>query len=720
MGLSLRFRPFLYATLAYLLLAVQPAAAAQISIAWDANTETDIAGYVVEFGPAAAPFAQSVDVGNVTAWTLTNALPGSTYSFRVVAYNTNGERSDASLVVSTSTVTPGGPTLTVDRTALRFGMLSSSARPITAAQTIRLTQAGAGPATWTVSSNVPWLQFSPASGSGSGSFTVTVVPGAAPSSTASAVISVIADGTSNVIDPIPVSLTTIASTAGQPPIGAVDTPADNTTGVTGSMAITGWALDDVGVTRVRIYRDAVAGEPAGLKFVGDATQVEDARPDVANLFANYPASYRGGWGYLALTNMLPGGGNGTYRFSAYAEDLDGHSRLLGTRTVSCSNATATDPFGAIDTPAPGETVSGYYTSFGWVMSRGPRRADVPGGGAVTVLIDGIPVGSPAGWSARPDLVSAFPSAQYPGVSSALAVFAFDTTAMANGMHTMAWVVTDNLGVTQGVGSRFFRVFNGASAPAVAAAPAISAAADSVASRSADGGLSAEIAAAKVDRSGLAGRRGYSLDTPFRHYGADATGRVVVQSEELDRIELLTTGADAGYLLAGSDVRALPGGSNLDSSGRFTWQPGPGFVGRYDLAFVHREGARLFRQDVTIVLNPKGSNRVGPQVIVDITTPFVAGWAVDLDSTVGTGIEAIHVWAYPVTASGHGTPIFVDVAAYGGARPDVAAVYGDQFLNSGYGIVIRTLPPGTYDLALFPWSTAKGDFLDAHLTRIVVR
>jgi len=727
MGLSVRFRPFVCATLACLLLAAGPAAAAQVTIAWDANTETDIAGYVVEFGPAAAPFSQSTDVGNVTSWTLTNALPGTTYSFRVVAYNSNGERSDSSSVVSTSTVTPGGPALTVDRVALRFGMLASAAHPITASQTIRLTQAGAGVATWTVSSNVSWLQISPASGSGSGSFTVSVIPGAAPISTASAILSVVADGTSNVINPIPVSLTVLAPAAGQPPIGALDTPANNSTGITGSMAITGWALDDIGVTRVRIYRDAVAGEAPGLVFVGDATQVEDARSDVANLFSTYPASYRGGWGYLALTNMLPNGGNGTYRFSAYAEDQDGHSQLLGARTVTCANASAIDPFGAIDTPAPGETVSGSnYTSFGWVLSRGPRRADVPGGGTVTVLIDGIAVGSPSGWAARSDLVSAFPAAQYPGVTSALAVFGFDTTTLSNGMHTMAWVVTDNQGKTQGVGSRFFRVFNGAFGGASAPSPmigslsALAAAPEALASRSLDGGLAQEIASAQPDRSGMVGRRGYSLETPYRRYAADTTGRVVVQSEELDRIELQTNGAAAGYLLAGTEVRPLPAGSHLDTAGRFTWQPGAGFVGRYDLTFVRRQGARLFRQDVTIVLNPKGSNRVGPQLIVDITEPFVAGWAADLDSTVDTGIEAIHVWAYPVTASGHGAPIFVDVAAYGGARPDVAAVYGDQFLNSGYGIFIRNLPPGTYDLALFPWSSSKHDFLDAHLARIVVR
>ena len=45
--------------------------------------------------------------------------------------------------------------------------------------------------------------------------------------------------------------------------------------------MTGWAVDDIEVVRVRIHRDPVAGEPAGiLPFVGDATRVEGARPDV--------------------------------------------------------------------------------------------------------------------------------------------------------------------------------------------------------------------------------------------------------------------------------------------------------------------------------------------------------------------------------------------------------------------------------------------------------
>src|SRR3954469_25618181 len=127
MGFSLRHRPLLCAA-AYLFLAVVPAAAAQITIAWDANTETDIAGYIVEYGPAAAPFSMIADAGNTTTWTLSTALPGTTYSFRVVAYNANGDRSDASTIVTASTVTPGGPTLAADRAALRFGGVASGTR----------------------------------------------------------------------------------------------------------------------------------------------------------------------------------------------------------------------------------------------------------------------------------------------------------------------------------------------------------------------------------------------------------------------------------------------------------------------------------------------------------------------------------------------------------------------------------------------------------------
>ena len=140
-----------------------------------------------------------------------------------------------------------------------------------------------------------------------------------------------------------------------------------------------------------------------------------------------------------------------------------------------------------------------------------------------------------------------------------------------------------------------------------------------------------------------------------------------------------------------------------------------------------------RHDVRVVLNPKGSNRVGPQTIIDLPIPpeggsyrvteriVVAGWAADLDATADRGVDAVHVWAYPVTAEGgHGSPIWIGAAAYGGARPDVAAIYGDRFRDTGYGIIVRGLAPGTYDLAVFAYSTVAGGFVPAKTVRVTVR
>jgi hypothetical protein len=181
---------------------------------------------------------------------------------------------------------------------------------------------------------------------------------------------------------------------------------------------------------------------------------------------------------------------------------------------------------------------------------------------------------------------------------------------------------------------------------------------------------------------------------------------------------------------GDSLTPLPIGSSLNAAtGAFTWIPGVGFVGTYDLVFVRWSGGQaVARQEVRIVLNPKGSNRVGPQTVIDVPSltqgtavvgpSFVlAGWAADLDSTVDRGVDTVHVWAYPATGD---DPIWIGAATYGGARPDVAAVYGDRFLTTGYGITVQGLAPGTYDLAVFAYSTVTGGFVPAKTVRVTVR
>jgi hypothetical protein len=61
--------------------------------------------------------------------------------------------------------------------------------------------------------------------------------------------------------------------------------------------------------------------------------------------------------------------------------------------------------------------------------------------------------------------------------------------------------------------------------------------------------------------------------------------------------------------------------------------------------------------------------------VDQTTSqnlTVAGWAIDRGSPTSTGVDTIHVWAYPASGA---SPLFVGAAAYGGVRPDVATFAG---------------------------------------------
>ena len=206
---------------------------------------------------------------------------------------------------------------------------------------------------------------------------------------------------------------------------------------------------------------------------------------------------------------------------------------------------------------------------------------------------------------------------------------------------------------------------------------------------------------------------------------------MLRGEELDRFELAlgerTGETHSGYLRVGDGLGPLPVGSNLDrESGAFTWSPGVGFVGAYDLVFIRSAGSQpVARREVRIILHPKGSGHVGAQAVIDtprsqqdVAQPFaLGGWAADVNAATGTGIDTLHVWAYPLTG---GPPVFLGTATYGGARPDVAAIHGDQFRDSGFGLTIQGLTPGNYDLAVFPWSNVSNGFTPPQVVRITVR
>lgn len=108
----------------------------------------------------------------------------------------------------------------------------------------------------------------------------------------------------------------------------------------------------------------------------------------------------------------------------------------------------------------------------------------------------------------------------------------------------------------------------------------------------------------------------------------------------------------------------------------------------------------------------------PTVGSTVTTSgfTVAGWAVDLGAATGTGVNAIHVWAYPATGA---APLFLGAATYGYQRPDVGAIFGSRFTPSGFGMTARINSTGTFDVIVYARSTVTGTFNQWQVRRVTV-
>ena len=449
-------------------------------------------------GPAGGTFTFNVTATATCPWSVVSSAPswltpvnGSGSSNGSVTYtvgpNTGPPRTAMFTVAGqTFTVTQGGalPTMTFDKTSLQFAGVPSNllGLPVlvtTSAQAVRLTQVGAGTVTWTATVSHPWLTVTPSSGNGSATLSVAMASQTVPPYSAGmGTITFAFSGATNSTSLISVTLTLPPGPLAT--LGVIDTPLENSTGVTGAVPFTGWALDSIEVVGVTLCRAAVSGETASVDgrcggaaqiYVGDATFIDGARPDVLAAHPTHPRSSRAGWGFMVLTNMLPNQGNGTYVFYAYAFGrpyealrLGGLPRvtLLGTRTMTCANASATKPFGAIDTPTQGGTASGpSFVNFGWALTPTPKLIPL-NGSTITVLVDGASIGTADYNHERPDIETLFPGFQNTaGTNGAIGFRVIDTTALTNGLHTISWTVVDNQGAIEGIGSRFFTVSNGA-------------------------------------------------------------------------------------------------------------------------------------------------------------------------------------------------------------------------------------------------------------------
>jgi len=78
--------------------------AQSVTVSWDANTESDLAGYKIYHGNISGSYHETVRIGNVTDYTQ-NISTGKHY-FAVTAYDFSGNESDYSEEVSITILTP--------------------------------------------------------------------------------------------------------------------------------------------------------------------------------------------------------------------------------------------------------------------------------------------------------------------------------------------------------------------------------------------------------------------------------------------------------------------------------------------------------------------------------------------------------------------------------------------------------------------------------------
>lgn len=83
------------------------AADREVTLAWNANAESNLAGYRLLYGTTPGNYSLSLDAGNTTTATATGLNSGTVYYFVVVAYNSAGQTSAPSAEVSYTV--PGTP-----------------------------------------------------------------------------------------------------------------------------------------------------------------------------------------------------------------------------------------------------------------------------------------------------------------------------------------------------------------------------------------------------------------------------------------------------------------------------------------------------------------------------------------------------------------------------------------------------------------------------------
>ena len=533
-------------------------------------------------------------------WDTTLASNGD-HTIKVKAYHSSGLTGEHEITVNVINST-APPHIDLNRTRLNFGAIIGESQ--TGSQTFLIENSGGCCLNWTAAVSDTWIEAAPLSGTANMLVTVSVDVSGLAKGSYTGTVTITDTNADNSPASVDIYLEVIEKAQELPLFGSFDSPVDGSE-VFGSVPVTGWALDDVEVSNVKIYRDPLEGHEIGLIYIGDALFVEGARTDIEEKYPGYPKNYQAGWGYMMLTNKLPNNGNGTFVITAVAADSSGNAVTLGSKTITCDNEHAVRPFGAIDTPFRGGDASGMdFVNFGWVLTPQPNTIPTDGS-TIKVWVDGVPLaGSPIYNQYREDIATLFPG--YNNSDGAVGYYYLDTTLYANGIHTIAWSVQDDAGNSDGVGSRYFRILN--------VVNKTNALTYHKSNRT-------DVINPDTSSIPIYLKRGYSVNALPQALYPDKEGIINIVIKEDERIEIglrdpykwsvdsrQWSGSyrSSGYLAIGQEHRMLPIGSFLDSlKGIFYWQPGPGYIGEYRFVFIEKNpNGKTSNKQIRVVIIPK--------------------------------------------------------------------------------------------------------------------
>jgi methionine-rich copper-binding protein CopC len=384
----------------------------------------------------------------------------------------------------------------------------------------------------------------------------------------------------------------------------------------------------------------------------------------------------GGDGFIRMFDGVTGALAGT-PIAPTPSDTGGHfvsTAILENRMV-------------IDVPAAGATVSDTFRLSGWVFEEGAAGTGVdavdvwafPLSGAAPEYLGGATLGDP-----RPDVGAIFGARYTPSG------YHLDAAGLAAGQYDVAVYAHSSVSGLFNI-SRVVRV--------------------------------------QVVPPGTDLRIGVDLPQPgrvnprFRVAGYAFDAGVTGGGTGIDAVDVWATPPSGASIYLGPATLGDPRSDVANSASGFHLDVADLAPGDYSLAVFVRSAARgSFAAPYVVPITVAAWQPV-LQMQIDLpgagpvaSGEFqVGGWALVTDGPTTPGIDAVHVWAYPV---GGGGPVFVGAALLGGARPDVASLYGPGYENPGFNL-LANLPAGTWDLAVFARITGASGFSPARTVRIIV-